>query len=99
LVRAAAVLLAMGVGLNGAIVVRSGWPASGGVPLADDRAPRSLAETAVQVADATDAVTGRLLTRHLMALSGRQLGVDEAAAIDGAIEDRNQRTTTNGGDG
>lgn len=100
LARAAAVLLAVGVGLNASLVVWSGMAtSSGSEPLVGDPSKDALAETAVRMADATDAATGRLLARHMLALSGRQLGAGDTAVIDRAIENRDPQSDVNGGDG
>jgi len=100
LARAAAVLLIVGVGINGAIVMKPHTAVDQRpMHVAGERSPESLAETAALVADATDAETGRRFARHLVAMSGRELTVDEAAAIDAAIEHRHSLTTSSGGDG
>jgi hypothetical protein len=81
-----ALLLIVGVGLNVGIV----WQESiAGGSRARSRAPtasrQSLVDTAVLVAEATDAATGSQFARQLAALSGRELTADDAAAIDAAI--------------
>jgi hypothetical protein len=60
---------------------------SGALPhVAAQANPRqSLVDTAIVVAEATDARTGRQFVRQLAAMTGHKLTVDEAAAIDAAI--------------
>jgi hypothetical protein len=82
----AALLLIVGVGLNVGIV----WQESiAGGSRTKSRAPmasrQSLVDTAVLVAEATDAATGSQFARQLAALSGRELTADDAAAVDEAI--------------
>jgi hypothetical protein len=60
--------------------------AGGGLAIAAPLNPRrSLVDTAVVVAEATDARTGRQFARQLAAMTGYKLTVDEAAAIDAAV--------------
>ncbi len=47
---------------------------------------QSLVDTAIVVAEATDAATGRRFARQVAAISGHELTADEAAAIDAAID-------------
>jgi hypothetical protein len=89
LARAAALLLVVGVGMNLAAGLQSENIASKrprGATQANSR--RSLVETAIVVAEATDARTGRHFARQLAAMTGHRLTVDEAAAIDAAIGNR-----------
>jgi hypothetical protein len=84
LARAAVVVLMLGVTMNAAIGLRS--VESGQVAhshRADSRA--SLVDTAIIVAEATDAATARQYARQMAAMAGRKLTDDEAAAIDAAV--------------
>jgi hypothetical protein len=86
LARAAVVLLAVGVGLNAAAGLQSANDVGNRLPIAAQASPRrSLVDTAVVVAEATDARTGRQFARQLAAMTGHTLTVDEAAAIDAAV--------------
>lgn len=96
LARAAAVLLVVGVGLN----VAMGWRSTGlrdgsRQQVVQSTERNSLVDTAVVVAEATDAATGSRFARQLAAMSGRELSADEAAAIDAAV----QRAAANGNKG
>lgn len=98
--RAAAVLLTVGVGMNVALGLRSSQPADGRpAQIANAKSRESLIETAVVVAEATDANTGRLFARQMAAMRGRELSSDDAAAIDAAIERAGTHTTANGNKG
>jgi hypothetical protein len=100
LARVAAVLLAVGVGLNLAIGLQSTGSSHGQPPrVAHSDARQSLLDTAVVVAEATDAATGSRYARQLAAMSGRELTADEAAAIDAAVERAATHATTNGNKG
>lgn len=86
LARAAVWLFVMGVGMNAALGLRS--DGSAGRRLLEPRVAPSrstLVETAIVVAEATDAVTARRFARQMAALSGRDLTAAEAAAIDAAV--------------
>jgi hypothetical protein len=84
--RAAAVLLAAGVGLNVAIGLRTVGSVDGSQQsVIRSSARKSLVDTAVVVAEATDAATGSRFARQLAAMSGRELTSDEAAAIEAAV--------------
>jgi hypothetical protein len=84
--RAAAALVLLGAGLNVAAGIGSSASGDGfRQPLVHSSARQSLMETAVVLAEATDATTGRQLARQLAAMSGRELTADEAAAIDAAV--------------
>ena len=85
LVRAAAVLLIIGVGMNAAIGFRSARDGRPAHLVAESGARQSLVETAVVVAEATDARTGSRYARQLAAMIGHALTEDEAAAIDAAV--------------
>ena len=88
--RAAVALLVVGVGLNGAIVLTGSSPSDQRPKqFALDASPNSLVETAIVVAEATNAETGRQFARQLAALNGRELTDQEITAIDAAaIRDR-----------
>ncbi len=84
--RAAVGLLVIGLGLN----FSAGWQLSGAVEEQHENVARaevrpSLVDTAVIVAEATNAETARRFARQLAAMSGREITADEAAAIDAAI--------------
>jgi hypothetical protein len=100
LARAAAVLLVVGVGMNGALVLRSSHSVDGRqTQIARAQSRESIVETAVVVAEATDADTGRRFARQLAAMRGRELSSDDAAAIDAALERAAPHTRTNGNRG
>jgi hypothetical protein len=89
LARAAAMLLIVGVGLNAALV----WQRGGNTDprhqqFAQQPPSNSLVETAIVVAEATNAETGRTFARQLAALRGRELTDQEIATIDAATRDR-----------
>ena len=87
LARAAVVLLVVGVGLNVAIGGRTGGLRNVSQQrVAKSGTRQSLVDTAIVVAEATDAATGRRFARQLAAMTGGELTKDEAAAIDAAIE-------------
>lgn len=86
LARAAVVLLVIGLGLN----ISAGWQLGGSAKelqgsIARSEMRPSLVDTAVIVAEATNAETARQFARQLAAMSGREITADEAAAIDAAI--------------
>jgi hypothetical protein len=86
LARAAVVLLAIGVGMNVAIGLQSAGSDEG--QLARGRrfgARPSLVDTAIVLAEATDAVTAQQFARQMAALAGRKLTEDEVAAIEAAV--------------
>jgi hypothetical protein len=86
LARAAVVLLVAGVGMNVAAGLQSENDVGGHSPvLAAENPRRSLVDTAVVVAEATDAETGRQFARQMAAMTGHKLTMDEAAAIDAAV--------------
>jgi hypothetical protein len=85
LARAAVVLLLVGVGLNAALAWRGAQqfdarPAR----IAEQASSESLVETAIVIAEATNAETGRTFARQLAALSGRELTDQEIASINAA---------------
>jgi hypothetical protein len=86
LVRAAAFLLVVGVGMNAAFLLpkRAASPQlSAGKPKQD-----SLVQVAISVAEATDLQTGQRVAHRLAAMAGRRLSIGELAAMDAAIERR-----------
>jgi hypothetical protein len=56
----------------------------------------SLVDTAIVVAEATDATTASQFARQLAVMTGRELTVDEAAEIDAAAERASRHAATNG---
>ncbi len=82
--RAAVVLVALGIGLNASLGFKSDdpWHTSKS-RVAEKRA--SFVETAIVLAEATDASTAQLFARQMAAMSGRKLTDDETAAIDAAV--------------
>jgi hypothetical protein len=93
--RAAAVLLVFGVGLNASIGLRSMNARDARQPVAGTSS-QSLVDTAVVVAEVTDAATGRRFARQLAAMAGLELSNAEAAAIDAALRAKTAPATTNG---
>jgi hypothetical protein len=97
LARAAAALLAVGIGLN----VTAGWHGeqrATNPPLAQSR-PDVIARVAVLMAEATDAETGRQFARHLAALSGTTLTQQQEATIDREIRSRSPNAAAQRKDG
>ena len=83
--RTAALLLIFGVGLNIALAFPDARPRGAGQgQVARNPSPEVLIDTAIVVAEATDAETGRQYARQVAALSGRVLTDQEIAAIDAA---------------
>jgi hypothetical protein len=85
LARAAVLLLVVGVGMNASLALvgsQRNEPRVGRV--ASDHSEQSLVETAIVIAEATDAETGRRFARQMAAMSGRELTDQEIAAIDAA---------------
>jgi hypothetical protein len=100
MMRAAAVLFVVGIGLNAAIGLRSS--ASNGShlrPNAHTASQQSLVEAAVVVAEATDAATGSRFARQLAAMSGNELTADEVAEIEAAVERGASHPAANGNKG
>lgn len=83
--RLAAVLLVAGVGLNAAVGLKSVREDGRELPLAQSNARQSLVDTAIVVAEATDARTGSRYARQMAAMIGHTLTADDAAAIDAAV--------------
>lgn len=98
LVRAAAVLLVVGVGLNVGIVLKPAVERGVSSQVAESNARQSLVDTAVVVAEATDAKTGSEYARQMAAMMGHKLTADDVAAIDAAVgaELRNNRERKKG---
>lgn len=85
LARVAVVLLVVGVGLNGALALSGGSPRDPRPrQFAVDANSKSLVETAIVVAKATNVETGRQFARQIAALNGRELSDEELASIDAA---------------
>ena len=100
LARAAALLLVGGVALNVATGLRmSNLGVEQHEQIAGSSSQQLLVDTAIVVAEATDAATGGRFARQLAAMSGRELTVDEAAAIDAAIERASTRVAVNRNEG
>lgn len=85
LARVAAVLLFVGVGLNAGIVLHSSRDTGQALTLANGNRQQSLVETAMVVAEATNARTGSDFARQLAAMTGHPLSDTEAAAVDAAL--------------
>lgn len=98
LARAAAVLLIVGVGLNAGIVWKPAVDRGRPSQVAASNARQSLVNTAVVVAEATDARTGSEYARQMAAMIGHTLTADDLAAIDAAI-DAGMRKSRNGNKG
>jgi len=87
LARAAVLLLVVGIGMNASLALLDSRPHEPRVGhVADDRTQKSLVETAIVVAEATDAETGRQFAQQMAALSGRELTDQEIATIDAAAD-------------
>jgi hypothetical protein len=85
LARAAVVLLVVGVGLNASVGLRSMNSRDTRQPITVTSA-QSLVDTAVVVAEVTDAATGRRFARQMAAMAGVELTSAESAAIDAAVK-------------
>ena len=86
LMRAAVLLLVVGVGFNTALVLTDSpqeitRPGS----LATTRSRDSLIETAMVVSESTDAATGRRFAEQWAAYSGRELTAQEVEALDSLV--------------
>lgn len=86
LMRAAVLLLVVGVGFNAGLVLmdsrhESARPGSLAMPRSRD----SLIETAIVVGESTDAATGRRFARQWAAYSGRELTAQEVEALDSLV--------------
>jgi len=88
LARVAVALLVLGVGMNVAVGVRSAFEVGRVRQVAVLSSRQSLVDTAVAVAEATDAQTGSRYARQVAAMIGHELTVDDAAAIDAAVRHR-----------
>ena len=90
--RAAAALLIVGVGLNGIL----GWQGArdaDALLVGSGRGREALVETAIAVAAATDAETGRRFARQMAALGGWSLTDEQWAAIDAAAQGPSRNRT------
>jgi hypothetical protein len=85
LAKIAAVLLIVGVGLNVGIAVTPEREYGRSLHMAESNARQSLVNTAVVVAEATDARTGGEYARQMAAMIGHRLTADDVAAIDAAV--------------
>jgi hypothetical protein len=97
--RAAAVLLAIGVGMNLAIGLQSGGVMSSNRQVAGGPSRESLVQVAVTVAEATDAETGSRFARQMAAMSGMSLDSEQSAAIDAAVKRHARSAVSDGKDG
>lgn len=88
LARAAVVLLTVGIGLNAyQVLAPKNLATSHNRQIARADSSQSLIETAIVVAEATNADTGRLFARQWAAMSGRALTEREIAGIDAPNRD------------
>jgi hypothetical protein len=85
LARIAAVLLILGVGMNAGTVLKPAREYSRSLQVAESSARQSLVNTAVVVAEATDARTGSEYARQMAVMIGHRLTADDQAAIDAAV--------------
>ncbi len=95
LARVAAVLLVVGVGLNAGIALNPAVEQSRSSQMATSNARQSLVNTAMVVAEATDAKTGSEYARQMAAMIGHVLTADDVAAIDEAINRTRSQENTN----
>jgi hypothetical protein len=99
LARVAAVLLAIGVGMNLVIGLRSDNSTSASRQIASVPSQDSLVRVAKTVADATDAETGSRFARQMAAMSGVLLSSEQSAAIDAAVKRHARPASSDGKDG
>lgn len=99
LARMAAVLLVVGVGLNVGIMSTTTWEYDRPLPVAESNARQSLVNTAVVVAEATDAKTGGEYARQMATMIGHTLTAEDVAAIDAAVGRAGPHENTNGSKG
>jgi hypothetical protein len=99
LARAAAVLLAIGVGMNLAMGLQSSGSSSATRRVAGGPSRDSLVQVAVTVAEATDPETGSRYARQMAAMSGVSLSSEQSAAIDAAVKLHARPAAANGKDG
>jgi hypothetical protein len=83
--RIAAALLIVGVGMNLAVGMKLTRDEQQRRYVAEARMRQSLVDTAVVVAEATDARTGSDYAKQLATMMGHVLTTDDAAAIDAAV--------------
>ncbi len=98
--RATIMLLVLGVGMNASVGLP--WPPPATRQqnqLVHDRSRESLVETAVNVAEATDASTASRFARHLAEVAGWTLTDDELLTIDAAIQRKSVHAISNRGKG
>ena len=89
LARGAAAALVIGVALNAAAILpgrQSSAPTVAAAPRQD-----ALVQVATTVAEATNFEMGRRVARRIAAMAGRPLSIDDAAALDAAIERHRSR--------
>jgi hypothetical protein len=98
LARVAAVLLVVGVGMNSGMGLKPAREYSRSLQVVDSSARQSLVNTAVVVAEATDARTGGEYARQMAAMIGHKLTAEDLAAIDAAVG-AGLREGTNGNKG
>jgi hypothetical protein len=99
LARAAAVLLAVGVGMNLAMGLQSSGSSGVIRRIAAGPSRDSLVQVAVTVAEATDPETGSRFARQLAAMSGVPLSSEQSAAIDAAVKLHARPVSSDGKDG
>jgi hypothetical protein len=86
LMRAAMLLLVIGVGFNTALVFDDARPESAFLgAAATARSREALIETAVVVSDSTDAATGRRFAEQWAAYSGRELTAQEVETLESLV--------------
>jgi len=85
LARVAAVLLLVGIGLNAGMLLHSTHDNGRSFALANANRQQSLVETAMVVAEATNARTGSDFARQIAAMTGHPLSDTEAAAVETAL--------------
>jgi hypothetical protein len=96
--RAAMLLVMVGVGLNVALGLRPMNSRGQSPSVVRTSSQQSLVDTAIVIAEATDAATGSRFARQLAVMCGHELTRDEAAAIDAAVR-RVEKHETNGNRG
>ena len=99
LARTAAVLLAVGVGMNLAMGLQSSGSSGVVRQVAGGPTRDSLVQVAMTVAEATDAQTGRQFARQMAAMSGVPLSSEQSAAIDAAVKRHARPAPADGKDG
>jgi hypothetical protein len=97
--RAAAVLLAIGIGMNVAVGLQSGGSMNGSRQVAGGPSGDSFVQAAVAMSEVTDAETGSRFARQMAAMSGVSLSSEQSAAIDAAVKQHSRPTVSDGKDG